>query len=306
MNSVTASSLGSLDESRLAAYERDGFLVVKGLFSPAELAPLEDAYDADPSVNSSLYGMVDLEGKGHPFCTWTDLGDDMVGMIPRMARMVRATESLLGEPCYHWHSKFSIKTKGCEARVDWHQDYTSWYNEGLLFPHLLTIGIAIKPVTRANGCVQFIPGSHKMGRIGMISVVNPTNEDLFRRIDKAKQELGVVHAEMDVGDAVFFHANTLHGSDLNATDTPRVMMFCSYNAVSNPPYADLCCTNDEGAYMNIGYEDRRYRPIDVLPDDVLRERKFVSAFSHTRFHDPDWDLDGDYYKAGKLDEAALR
>jgi hypothetical protein len=58
--------------------------------------------------------------------------------------------------------------------------------------------------------------------------------------------------------------------------------------------------------MNIGSEDRRYCPIDVLPDDVLRERKFVSAFSHTRFHDPDWDLDGDYYKAGKLDEAALR
>ena len=42
----------------------------------------------------------------------------------------------------------------------------------------------------------------------------------------------------------------------------------------------------------------------MLPDDVLLERKFASAFSHTQFHDPDYDLDGDYYKASKLDEAA--
>ncbi|MDH4106774.1 MAG: phytanoyl-CoA dioxygenase family protein [Gammaproteobacteria bacterium] len=295
-----------LNSAQVADYYRDGFLVVRNFFGAEELRPLADAYDADPTINGRLYGMVDLEGKGHPFCTWVELGDDIIGLIPRMQRMVRSAEDLLGEPCYHWHSKFSIKTRGCEARVDWHQDYTSWYDDGVLFPHMLTTAIAVKPVTRANGCVQFVPGSHRMGRIGAISMVNPNMDDLFRRVDIAKRELGVYHAEMDVGDAVFFHCNTLHGSDLNSTDTARVMIFSSYNAAANAPRAGLRGSNDEGAFMNISDEERAFRPIDRVPDDVLLKRAYRSAFSHTRFNDPVYDLEGPYSKAIKLSDAALR
>ncbi len=306
MQTSDAQRATQLTKQQIADYERDGFVILRGLFSRDELAPLCDAYDADPSINGRLYGMVDLQGRGHPFCTWTDLGDDVIGMIPRLERMVRSAEDLLGEPCYHWHSKFSIKTRGSAARVDWHQDYTSWYDDGVLFPDMLTTGIAVRPVTRANGCVQFIPGSHRMGRIGAISVVNPNTEDFFRRVEQAKRQLGVFHAELDAGDAVIFHCNTLHGSDLNATDTARVMIFSSYNAVSNAPIRELRGSNDEGAYMNIRHEEREYRPLEILPDDVLRERRFRSAFGHTRFNDPNWDLEGGYSKAVRLEEAALR
>jgi len=296
----------TLTAQQLSDYERDGFLVLRGLFSAGELQPLADAYDADPTIDGRLYGMVDLEGKGHPFCTWVDLGDDIIGLIPRMQRMVRGAEALLGEPCYHWHSKFSIKTRGCAARVDWHQDYTSWYDDGVLFPDMLTTAIAVKPVTRANGCVQFVPGSHRMGRIGAISMVNPNMDDYFRRIEVAKRDLGVVHPELDVGDAVFFHCNTLHGSDLNSTDIPRVMIFSSYNAASNAPRPGLRGANDEGAFMNIGEAERAWRPIDVVPDDVLQRKAFKSAWSHTRFNDPVYDLEGPYSKAIRLTDADLR
>ena len=297
---------GLLSPEQVSDYDRDGFLIYRGLFTREELEPLGDAYDADPTIGGRLYGMVDLQGKGHPFCTWVEVGDDIIGLMPRVERMVRSAEDLLGGPVYHWHSKFSIKTKGCEARVDWHQDYASWYDDGVLFPDMLTTAIAVKPVTRENGCVQFVPGSHRMGRIGAISMVNPNMEDLFRRVDAAKRELGVVHAEMDVGDAVFFHCNTLHGSDLNATDVPRVMLFSSYNAASNAPRPELRGSNDEGAFMNITDAERAFRPIDRVPDDVLLRRRYRSAFSHTRFNDPVYDLEGPYSKAMKLPDAALR
>ena len=291
-----------LSAEQIADYHRDGLLIVRNLFSEDELQPLRKAYREDPTINGHVYGMEDIQGKGHPICTWTDLGDDIIGTIPRMARMVEAVEALLGEPCYHWHSKFSIKTSSCQARVDWHQDYASWYDDGVLFPNMLTVGFAVEPASRANGCVQFIPGSHLMGRIDHHTSEGDYVDAFYARLDRARQKLGLVYGEMSIGDVVFFHCNTFHGSGLNKTDTQRVMIFSTYNAISNAPYTDARGSNEEGAFMGISAEERAYRPIVKLGDDVLRKRAYLSAFSHTKFNEPNWELDGDYGQAVKLDK----
>jgi hypothetical protein len=187
--------------------------------------------------------------------------------------------------------------------VDWHQDYASWYDDGVLFPHMLTVGIADEPTTMANGCVQFIPGSHQLGRIGTIShsADSSYTQDQTVRFELAKQVLGIRHAEMDVGDVVFFHSNTLHGSGLNTTDSERVMIFCSYNAVSNAPHIEARGPNDEGAYMNITAEERAYRPLQKIADDVLLKRKYKSAFFHTRFQKANYQLEDTYCQALKIE-----
>ena len=268
-----------LSADQIAAYLRDGVLRVPNLFDADELEPLRQAIAQDPTVNGQLYGMVDIEGEAQPICIWTDLGDDIIGMIPRMARMVEATESLLGESCYHWHSKITIKPARCPALVDWHQDYYSWYDDGVLFPKLITVGIAVEPSTRENGCMQVVPGSHRMGRIGH-GGYDPV------RFALAKEKLGVIHCELDVGDAIFFDCNTLHGSDANSTDQARVLLMSSYNAASNEPFEKARGPNIEGAFMNISAAERAYRPLEKLPDDVLAKRLFKSAFQHTRFNRP--------------------
>lgn len=292
-----------LTDEQITDYHRDGFLIVRKMFDTEELGPLRQAYHEDPTVNGSIYGMSDYDGKAHPFNTWTDLSDDMIGMIPRMARMIEGSEALLNEPCYHWHSKFSVKTPTCDARVDWHQDYLSWYDDGVLFPHMLTVGIAVEPTTKANGCVQFIPGSHHIGRIGTISHSADSSylQDQLTRFELAKQVLGIHHAEMGVGDVVFFHVNTLHGSDLNTTDGERVMIFCSYNAVSNAPYPEARGPNEDGAYMNITAEERAYKPLRKIADDVLVKRSYKSAFSHTRFQKANFELEDTYSQALKIE-----
>ena len=284
-----------LTDSQLAVYGRDGFVIVRRFFSEAELAPLLDAYRSDPTVNGALYGMVDDEGEPHPICIWTELRNDIIGMIPRMARMVEGTELLLGEPCYHWHSKLTVKPPGCEARIDWHQDYTSWYDDGVMFPQLLTVGVAIEPATKANGCLQLIPGSQRIGRMNFegYSVYE-------KRVDRAREKFGVVHCEMDTGDAVFFHCNTLHGSATNTSDSSRLMLFASYNAASNEPIPNAVGTNEDGAFMNIPPEERVYRPLDKLPDNVLRAHKYLSAFDHTPFKRPVTELPGNHTQAAKL------
>ncbi len=282
-------------ESQLAMYERDGYVVIRQFFEAAELEPLLNAYRKDPTVNGSLYGMVDIAGAPHPICIWTELADDIIGMIPRMARLVEGTEMFLGEPCYHWHSKLTVKPPGCRARIDWHQDYASWYDDGVLFPRMLTVGIAIEPATRANGCLQLIPGSHQMGRIDHLDL-----RSLEVRCEKAQEIAGLVHCEMDSGDAVFFHCNTLHGSASNETETSRLMLFASYNAASNEPIPDAQGKNEEGAFMNITPEERRFSPIEKVPDDVLLTHQYLSAFNHTPFKQPVTALDDGFCQAVEL------
>jgi len=63
-------------------------------------------------------------------------------------------------------------------------------------------------------------------------------------------------------DAEFFHCNTLHGSASNETDTSRLMLFASYNAESNEPIPDAQGTNEEGKFMNIAAQERKFRPLE--------------------------------------------
>jgi hypothetical protein len=270
-----------LNETQLADYARDGYLIVRQLLSSAELDPLSRAYRADPSLGGSFYGMVDKAGAAHPINIWVELGDDMIGMIPRLARVVETVEQLLGEPCYHWHSKFTDKPPGCEARIDWHQDFTSWYDDGCLFPNMLTVGLAIEPATRANGCLQVVPGSHLMG------LMDHQETGIFEmRLEAAQQRLGLAHCEMEMGDAVFFHCNTLHGSGSNPSENARLMMFSSYNSVFNEPVAGAQGNNEEGLFMGITPAERKVRPLHTLPDDVLLRQAYLSVFDHTPFKQP--------------------
>ena len=284
-----------LNKSDIEAYERDGYVRVRGFFDASELEPLLAAYREDPSVRGSLYGMMDSDGAPHPICIWTELADDIIGLVPRMERMVDATEALLTEPCYHWHSKITVKPPGCDALIDWHQDFASWYDDGVPFPKLVTVGIAVEPAIRENGCLQLIPGSHLIGKMDYLDT-----ENFERRLEHAQKTLGLVHCEMNAGDAVFFHCNTLHGSASNNSDRSRLMLFVSYNAVSNEPIPDAQGANEDGQFMNISPEDRLSKPLEKVSDDVLRRKQFKSAFNHTAFKKPVTDLGDTFQQAAEL------
>jgi ectoine hydroxylase-related dioxygenase (phytanoyl-CoA dioxygenase family) len=103
---------------------------------------------------------------------------------------------------------------------------------------------------------------------------------------------------------VFFHCNLLHGSGSNETDSARPLLFPSYNAVSNAPVPEAQGPNEEGAFMNISAAERGFRPLQKLADDVLRMRRYKSAFHHTQFKSPRLGLDGTYSPAVPLDRVA--
>jgi ectoine hydroxylase len=287
-----------LTSQNISDYHKDGYVIVRSFYEAEEIAPLQQAVIDDPSINGSIYGMTgDTEAPQH-FCNWTDCGDDMVGMMPRLTRTINATEALLNDECYHWHSKFVIKPPQCSVGR-WHQDYGSWYDDGVINPDMLTIAKAITQTTRENGCTRVIPGSHRMGRMNPPQQIGAANA--FRaRLEHAKEKLGVVYCELNPGDVMFFHSNILHSGGANNTDTTRVVMFSSYNARANAPVSGASGLNEGGAFMNISKEERAFKRLERVSDDSLLARRYKSFFSHTNFASPKTGLDENFTRAVKL------
>jgi ectoine hydroxylase len=233
-----------LTPEQIAQYNRDGYYVAKGFFGAEEIEVLSAYARADVAMQDSARLVGDTKDMKAKLALWNDAGDDFYGIVSRTARLVDATEQLLGEECYHWHHKMSMKEPFKGGAWEWHQDYGYWYNQ-CLYPTLLSAFIAIDPNTKENGCMQVIRGSHHMGRINHGKYGEQTGADP-ERVNEALKVMELVHCELDPGDTLFFHSNLLHSSAQNVSPNPRWSLICCYNTRYNhpirpghPPYSKL-------------------------------------------------------------------
>src|SRR4051812_2263164 len=224
-----------LDASDAAAFERDGYLIKRGLFSADEVALCNRVIATDPAIQGSRLKLADSAGGSTELALWNHPGDDVFGMIARCGRVAGGAEKLLGGEVYHYHSKLTMKRPGGGGRWEWHQDYGYWYQNGCLWPDMLSVAVALDAATRENGCMHLLRGSHKMGRIEHGRSGGQTGADP-ERVEQAMKTMEVVDCEMAPGDALFFHSNTLHCSAANLSAKPRNLLICCYNKATNNPY----------------------------------------------------------------------
>ncbi|MFL5334834.1 MAG: phytanoyl-CoA dioxygenase family protein [Geminicoccaceae bacterium] len=248
------STFAHLDASDATAFERDGYLIKRGLFSADEVALCKRVIATDPAIQGSRLKLADSAGGSTELALWNHPGDDVFGMIARCGRVARGAEKLLGGEVYHYHSKLTMKRPGGGGRWEWHQDYGYWYQNGCLWPDMLSVAVALEPAMRENGCMQLLAGSHKLGRLEHGRVAGQTGADP-ERVERALERLELVHCEMALGDALFFHANTLHCSAANTSDKSRNLLICCYNKASNDPYKD--------------HHHPRYTPLAMVPDEAV-------------------------------------
>ncbi|NEP14316.1 MAG: phytanoyl-CoA dioxygenase family protein [Symploca sp. SIO2C1] len=255
----------SLTQSEMTHYREDGYVIVHGLFDRDEMMQVQSVCQEDPNLTKSLRTIIDHQGKTWHASLWNGLNDSLVSIVTRTARMVEAAEEIAGEECYHLHSKIVQKPPHDQSCVDWHQGFYSWYNEGFFFADpIVTCTIAITENTKDNGCLQVIKKSHFLGRINHVDVGNSHMCDPHR-MDKILERLELINCEMAPGDAIFFHANTIHGSQQNKTDDTRILMHCHYNAISNQPFPEY-------------QEFHPYFPLEKLPDSAIKNKLYVSGF----------------------------
>ncbi len=245
-----------LQKEQRQAYDRDGYILVREFFDTEETALLRAAIDKDPAIRGHFYDRGDAEGMTTKLATWNHPGDSVYGIAARSCKMVDTMEDLLGGEVYHYHSKITAKEPYEGGAWEWHQDYGYWYNNGCLFPYMASAMLALDKCTKANGCLQVLKGSHDLGRIdhGLLDG-NQVGADA-KRVEQAQQRLERIYCEMDPGDVLFFHCNTLHRSDQNRSPDRRWTLICCYNAARNNPFKE--------------HHHPRYTPLEKVPDTAIK------------------------------------
>jgi len=130
-----------------------------------------------------------------------------------------AASQLLGGPVRFWHDQIFYKPARHGGVVAWHQDYSYWTRTKPL-AHL-SCWIGLDDSTRDNGCLHYIPGSHRWNLLPITGLANDMNA--IRSVLSAEQgeQFRPVPIELKSGEASFHHPLMIHGSFANATDRPR-------------------------------------------------------------------------------------
>ena len=120
----------------------------------------------------------------------------------------------------------------------WHQDYSYWTRTKPV-AHL-TCWCGLDEANKENGCLQYIPGSHKWGLLPK-PVIAGELEGIkdFLNEEQKEQFSHPRFAEVKAGEAVFHHSLTLHGSGANKSSKPRRAFVV--NVIADGVFSD---TND--------------------------------------------------------------
>lgn len=136
-------------------------------------------------------------------------------------RFLVAASQLLGNaPVRFWHDQVFWKPPKQGGVVAWHQDYSYW-TRTVPIAHL-TCWCGLDDSTKENGCLQYIPGSHKWGLLPK-PVIAGEMEGIkdFLSEEQKKAFDHPAFAEVKAGEAIFHHSLTLHGSGANRSEKPR-------------------------------------------------------------------------------------
>ena len=233
-------------ESELVQFWHDGFLVVRGLasFSDVEqmrgvteiglrdhVEPIE--YEAElryPGAPKSL----DAEG-GRTIRRLKQANSRSFLFTEWMLRpeVMDRLKQLLGPrivcPLAH-HNCIMTKQPRYSSETGWHQDIRYWSFQR---PELINAWIALGTERLENGCLQVIPGSHKL-----ILDQRRLDGELFFRSDLAENQPLIDSKElvlMNPGDVLFFHCRTLHAASRNRSNETKFSVVFTFRSADNPP-----------------------------------------------------------------------
>jgi ectoine hydroxylase len=272
---------GVISDQDVRSYEENGFVIVRNFLGAEEIELLGRAAREDRVLDQHSFGRADGEGGTVRLSVWNHPTDTIYGAVARSESVVNSAEKLLGGEVYHYHSKMIMKDAKVGGAWTWHQDYGYWYQNGILFPLLASVFIAIDRATKENGCMQVIRRSHELGRIDHVTTGDQAGAEM-EHVSEALKRLELVYVEMEPGDALFFHCNLLHRSDQNRSDNPRWSMICCYNAARNDPYKES--------------QHPRYTPLVKVPDaEILSagRRRFADSSGDAAWLDPSKGITGD-------------
>jgi ectoine hydroxylase-related dioxygenase (phytanoyl-CoA dioxygenase family) len=198
-------------------YQENGYVVVRGLFSPDEVEEYREHF-MKLRRHGSYPG--DLSGVD-------TTSNDPLKRYPRMIHMHRWDEvslrwlldkrlnacmtGLLGREPYAVQTMIYFKPAGARGQALHQDNFYLRAQPGTC----IAAWMALDPCDEANGCMQIVPGSHTWP---LLCTTKADTKVSFTDVTVPLPEGQEVHAvEMEPGDVLFFNGALVHGSYPNTT-----------------------------------------------------------------------------------------
>ena len=236
-----------LTRAETASFEENGYLILKGVFSPAEVEALQAESARMRSGEAALDSENVITEPGSNEVRTVFRLDEQNALFDRLARDKRIAgrvSYLLGDDVYLHQSRLNYKPGFTGKEFYWHSDFETWHAEdGMPRMRAISASVLLTDNDALNGPLMLMPGSHKT----YVACAGETPENNHATSLK-KQEIGVPsheslskmaethgidYAAGRAGTVILFDCNTLHGSNGNITPFPRSNAFFVYNAWSN-------------------------------------------------------------------------
>ncbi|TWT34187.1 phytanoyl-CoA dioxygenase family protein [Blastopirellula retiformator] len=217
-----------LTEEQVAFFHENGYLAGVKILEDEQVEmlreELETFFDANHDRRDLWYEYHTNESATPDTVLFHALGAWRVGAgfhdILWAPPFVQAAEQLINGKVRFWHDQLFCKPANHGGVVAWHQDYSYWTRTKPM-AHL-TCWIGLDDADRDNGCVQYVPGSHKWDLLPITGLAG--NMDAIQEVltpEQWEQFQQPVAAELKKGEATFHHPLMVHGSFANRTDRPR-------------------------------------------------------------------------------------
>ncbi len=257
-----------LTQEQIDFYQTNGYIVVENAISAKDIAELRKITDefVDKSREVTAHTNVfDLEPGHTSESPQLRRLKNPVALHPIYDRMLRhdyildSVAQLIGPNVRYDTSKLNMKSAGFGSPVEWHQDFafaTDPSNDDML-----SVGLAIDDMTQDNGCLLFVPGSHKG------PIYDHYQNDVFvgAITDPDFRPDNAVPIEVKAGGITIHHTRTLHASAPNLSGQSRrlfLLQYCAADVLSSLPITNW--TGLDAAILR-GEQVREPRYADTPP-----------------------------------------
>ncbi|MFM1872946.1 MAG: hypothetical protein RL398_2368 [Planctomycetota bacterium] len=223
----------ALTPAQRAAFERDGFVGPIDVLDVARVSAVRAAVAeviADlAALEPRLYEVERAYGERPDEVVCHFLGGWRVHPVLRELiadpACVRPCAAALGvERLRFWHDQVFAKPPRHPGVVPWHQDYSYWTRTAPACH--VTLNLMLDDADEQNGCLQFVPGSHRWGLLPKLPFDAPL--EAIRPHLPPGAEFRPVAVPVRAGQATLHHSHTLHGSDRNRSDRWRRAVVLNY------------------------------------------------------------------------------
>tara|TARA_R110002110_G_scaffold179055_3_gene384397 strand:- start:1051 stop:1890 length:840 start_codon:yes stop_codon:yes gene_type:complete len=233
-----------LTDDQVRQYDEDGYVVLHGILTPAEVRLLQAEAeilrtDKRGHPDANVY---EKDGVSLRAAWCVEMDSDACRLAMSMQRIFGPVRQLMGERAYLYQSRLNYKVAGRGDVFQWHQDYGSWVEDGVPsggHREMLSVLVMLDDTEHESGPLRIIPGSHKAGLIRSKYDTETTSYALHvvpdEEVDRLSAAGGLVECTGKAGTVMIFGSLLVHGSQQNISQNDRRNLYFAYNVDDNLP-----------------------------------------------------------------------